>query len=847
MLPVASLPVATMWVNAVALGMLMVGWSVQVVLKNPNGYEERDVGRIPKGVLAMRTGAFIIAPLMAVLLVIAIITHAVAFGETNRYAQSEGVPRGAYTSMADQFGDYVVKQLAPDSGSLAAGHTYIASTTNMHWMMTPVAAAAKRQNVNVVQFDALRESETRYIEWVRANLKKDTRLTDAGVDLRHLNDMLDYNFNRFILTLFAQHSNVKQYVAVYDICDYWFRARMRPVPAGAVFIGVNDVDALDYAEPLWAEHLELRKQWGFVKDYAKTATSWTDVNLDTAKQIAEHLAFVANNLGTYYDDMASTIVSVNEGSAEAREKSELYLQRAVDCYRYANEMNPENISAIFNYYAICNARPAAKKILDPLDKQRSVEKFNAFIKVAEEKKRRYNLPETIRFHGYIRDPRLFASVGLTWAIQAAPDAALATYRSAELNLKGMGDEKGAARINVAMGAIYEDQGQLDLAEQKYLDAEKMDPNDINVLRQLMSLSLQRGNLQDASAYLRRVEDIIRETHENDAELQAKLLLDKAAYYMGIGDKKKARDILAAYTKDYQDDVVGWSMLAMLNIDEGRLDEVKGYIAVNIRRAKNTEPYYTHILDGRLAQAEAERLSQLSPGTPPHENVAIRKHYEDARAYYRSAYASRPNMANVVQMILQIDFVLHDSVDAIRDAETLLQCDPNNPMAFYALGMKRLEDAEVLGSTGAEGYFVRAIENAQKRQMAVPLELLVNAADVLSRTDAAAKLAKAEEFATEAMRRVNGTPNEYLATSTYALVLAHMGKLNEAKRMLAYTRNLLSGRPEIPQLDFVDIWIAIKAGQTTEARRLLNTLRSKLGANASKLDQFDLNLAEQALK
>jgi hypothetical protein len=59
--------------------------------------------------------------------------------------------------------------------------------------------------------------------------------------------------------------------------------------------------------------------------------------------------------------------------------------------------------------------------------------------------------------------------------------------------------------------------------------------------------------------------------------------------------------------------------------------------------------------------------------------------------------------------------------------------------------------------------------------------------------------------------------------------------------------LLSGRPEIPQLDFVDIWIAIKAGQTTEARRLLNTLRSKLGENASKLDQFDLNLAEQALK
>jgi tetratricopeptide (TPR) repeat protein len=362
----------------------------------------------------------------------------------------------------------------------------------------------------------------------------------------------------------------------------------------------------------------------------------------------------------------------------------------------------------------------------------------------------------------------------------------------------------------------------------------------------MNLALQRGNLQEAHEYLRRVEGVVDASHVDDAQAQAALLLDQAAYYIGIGDNKKARNLLAIYTKDYKDDVVGWSMLAMLNIDEGRVEEVKGYIAANIRRAKNTSPYYTHILDGRLAQVEAEQLVKHSPGVQPHENQPIRRKYEEARAYYRSAYASRPNAANVIQMILQIDFILHDGIEAVRDAETLLQCDPENPMALYAIGMKRLEDAILFGDIGAEGYFSRAVEHATLRRMQMPLELLINTADVLARTDNPAKLAQADVLAAEATRRVAGTENEFIATATHAHVLAHMGKVNEAKQMMTYTRSL-PGLPDIPQMAFVDIWIAIKEGRKTEARQRLDAVRQTIGTAATKLDRLDFELMENALK
>lgn len=851
------LPVATMWMNAVVLGMLLVGWGVQLFFKNPNNFEERDLGKIPRGVLAMRTGAFIFVPIFSLLLLLCIISNIRVFAAMNRYEDEykaaikydEAKDGPVFSSMADQFGEYIVRQMLPNSGSLASGRTYVLGSPYKQWLISPVASAAKRNKIFAHHFNTSRESDPYYVGKVKEAINHDQRLKKAEVDLHLLNDMLAYNFNRFLVT-FVLSEKAEEYVAVYDVCDYWYKARLRPIPAGALFIGVEEEGCEKYAEPLWVEHQKLRTHWTFVKDYVKTKSSWTDVNADTAKRIAEHLAFVANNLGTYYDDMACRIGDGQNVPPELKEKAKVYLQRAIDCYRYANMMNPENASAILNYYAICNTRPAVEGLLSPEDATLSEKKFKDFIKETTEKKRLYKLRETIRYYGYIRDARLFVTAGLSWALQAAPDAALATYRNVEMNLSEMGDERGAARVGAVMGAIYEEQGLLELAEQKYLAAAQINPDDVNVLRQLMNLALQRGNLEEASEYLRRVEGLVKQGNENESQLNATLLLDQAAYYIGIGDNTKARNLLARYTKDYPDDVVGWSMLAMLSIDEGRLGEVRGYISANIRQAKNTSPYYKHILDGRLAQAEAEELVRKSPGVLPHENQPIRKKYLAARAHYREAYAARPELASVVQLILQIDFILHDGVEAVRDAETLRQCDPDNPMASYAIGMKRMEDGILFGKNGAEGYFQRAIEASEKRKMLKPLELLVNAADVFARTDNPKLLEDALSLMDEGLVRFDASPIEksYIL-ATRALVLAHQGKIGDAQNHLTEARSLMRMNkiPEAPQLKFVNVWIAIKQGDKNMARKILNEIRHELGTRASTLDKKDFELIEQKLR
>ncbi len=813
-----QIPLATGWINAVVFAMLLVGWGVLLFVKNANTYEEQDRNYIPKAYSATRVGAFFCFPLAVLVLVALVVFHTQRFmdgGEEMRKHHSDA----AMSSIASQFAEDLVKSMAVDAPSLAANHTYLVGS-RMEWLNAQLSIAATRQGVPLTLFLPQREGDKLYLHYLRDRVCSDPRL--EGSDRILFEHILDHNLALFIQDFYVTQANIKDIAAVLDVADLWYATRLRPISVGGLMLGLSDQDCAAYADRLWEEHLAFRKQWGFVANYQG---HWWDMNTTIAEQIAHHLAFITNNLGTYFDDMGMQL------------QNQTYLKRAADCYRYAHQLHAQNVSAILNYYAICHTRGFSFEDNDPIvtpeDHARSAKDYENFLREIKKRNRKYDLSKVNLIHGYIRDAQMFAQSGLEWVISAAPDAALAALRNAQSYSR---DSRLLAQLGSAIGSVFESRGMMEQAQQEYQGTILRNPNDIVALRGLARLALQRGNTQEAGQYLARAES-------QNPELSS-LDIDRAAYLMAIGDFTKARDAISRYTTTNKDDVIGWAMLGMLEVEDGNLDRARGFIAENIKRTSpKNDQYFSHVLAGRIAFAMAQKYIEKGTDERGELSYEARSKLIEARDQYRRAYANRSNVAGLLQMILQIDFLLKDGTEAELDAIKLRHIDPENVLALYALGMKRLEEAHI---DEARNYFTRAVKNAMRDNLEMRIELIVNTADVLSRSDDMASLVEAERLALDARRRMSGTPGEYVATGTYAMILARMKKFNQARTILAEARKLPHALSE-PRLDFVDAWIALGEGRNEEVKTILVNLRAKLGAQLTVLDEYDIKALEARLQ
>lgn len=817
-LTTAQLPMATGWINAVVFAMILVGWGVLLFMKNANIYEEQDRNYIPRAYSATRVGAFFCFPIALFSLVAIGVIHSQRFLDGGK-AMREHHSEGAMSSMAAQFAEDIVAMMAPDSTSLAANRSYLIGS-RMGWLNPQLSIAATRQSVPLTIFLPQREGDQLYLNYLRDRVCNDARL--AGADRILFDHILDHNLSLFIQDFYVTQSNISEIAAIFDVADLWYASRLRPISVGGIILGVKDEDRPNVVDRLWEEHLAFRKKWSFVADYEG---HWWDLNSMVAEMLAHHIAFISNNLGTYFDDMGMLL------------KNREYLKRAADCYRFAHEIYPRNVSAILNYYAICHTRGFSFEEEDPIitaeDHARATKDYEAFLREIQRRNRKYDLSKINLLHGYIRDAQMFAQSGLEWVISAAPDAALAALRNAQSYST---DNVLQGQIGSAIGAVFESQGMMEQASDEYEGTISRNPNDIVALRGLARLALQRGNAQEAGQWLSRAESA-------NPEL-ATLDIDRAAYLMAIGDHTKARDAISRYTTQNKDDVVGWAMLGMLEVEEGNLDRARGYITENVKRtAPKNDQYFIHVLAGRIAFAMAEKYLAKGPDASGNISYDARTKLIEARDQYRRAFANRSNVSGLLQMILQIDFMLKDGDEAELDAIKLRHIDPDNVLALYALGMKRLEEAHI---DEAREYFTRAVKSATKDNLEMRIELVINTADVLSRSDDMESLMEAERLVLDAHRRLAGTPGEYVATGTYAMILARMKKFTEARRVLAETRQLPNAENE-PRLDFIDAWIAVGEGRTEDAKAVLAELRSKLGTNATALDQLDFQTIEARLQ
>lgn len=783
-----EVPLATAWVTAVAGVMMLAGWGVQLFAKNPNIYEERDRRHIPAHVTAMRVGAIFLLPVSAIVV-------AVTLGvQTRRFA---ALDRG----MTQRFAAEAVASLAAEPQTPASGHVYVLGTS---WIDNHLLLEAQRRGQPITLFSINRAQDKPYLDDLRQRLLSDPLLGDA--DRLRLTHLLDYNFITFVQDFFVSQHNAAEIAAAYDLADVWYAAKLRPFPYGTLYLGAP-VEGAAAADPLPA-NLALREAWR--ETLATEALPWYDLSASAHNAIRHHIAFVSNNLGTYLDDQQRA-------------------EEAADCYFYAWKTDKSNISALLNLYDMSVRRGQLAERRVEINKA-----FQDFITARAKSARKYDLSAVGRYYGYIRNYDLFVQMGWEWAVSSAPESVLAGLRNAQNGLAPTDPRNGAVRAVVA--AVYELQGQTERSIENYHAAVQINPKNVEALRGLARLAIQQGKTAEAGQWLAKAE-------EAGAD-QDSLDIDRTAYLMAMGDLEGASHAIGRYTTNHKDSAVGWAMLGMLEIEKGNADRAAGFILQNIRRtAQGRDLYFQHVLEGRLAQFHAQESENLSrdatrvPSEVARADAAKRavQLWEDARRQYRRAYAIRPNVRGLLELILEFDRRLEDRPAAEADALAILREDTRHPYANFIVGSQRLEDGE---AEAAVKYFRVAVEGSE----APSANLLNNYAEALVRVGQADK---AKEIA---LRCVQLEAKNYASWATYALALVRGGEAAKAKTALDKARELAAEanlQPD-PRVGFVDIYLALSAGDKATAQQALAKLKAALGARVTLCDTRDLKAVEAEL-
>ncbi|MEG1479453.1 MAG: hypothetical protein RSD41_00380, partial [Kiritimatiellia bacterium] len=655
---IGEIPIGTAVGAAIVSAMLLVGWCVELFARNPTIQEYESTA-------TLRVAAIAMLPLFVLVVIAAGVLQGRRFAAVDR-------------GMANRFAAETVQELAPGDG-LASNHVFLLGSP---WIEDHLMLEAQAQGVPLTLFSPARMGDQAYLKVLRKRLETEPLLDSA--DRLRLIHLLDYNFFVFVQDFFMAQPNVAQIAVAYNLADIWYAAKLRPLTAGTVSVGLQD-NTVPTIDPLPGQ-LALQARWA--KTLEPKALRWWDLSASIHQDIRHHLAFMANNLGTFLDDQGRT-------------------KDAADCYYYASQTDRANISALLNLYDICIRRNQLT------EKRLEIERdFEHFITATAKSNRQYDLSEVGRRFGYIRNYDLFVQRGWEWAVSAAPESVLAGLRTAQAGLAPSDPRVGVLQSMV--GALYESQGQSERSFANYSAAVLADPKNIEAMRGLLRASIQSGRTAEAGKWLARAQ-------EAGAD-EDSLSLDRSAYLMAMGDLNGARQAIATYTSKNKDSAIGWAMLGMLEVEQGHLDRASGYVMENIRRtAKNQDLYFVHILQGRLAQA--------------------REQWAEARSSYRHAHMIRPTIRGVLEIILELDRRLGDKRQAEVDALAILREDVTHPFANFVVGTQRLEDASV---ATAIKYFRVAVDASET----VALDLLNNYADALARTD---KTALAEEIAMRAVR------------------------------------------------------------------------------------------------
>jgi tetratricopeptide (TPR) repeat protein len=503
---------------------------------------------------------------------------------------------------------------------------------------------------------------------------------------------------RFVMEWFSSDTNICRKAMVFGMPDLWTATKHRAIPEGLTF-GGRPLDAALDAPPLIQASVTLAKQ----------LAPLLIPSTETACPIPERLsALLRLKMGFAVNELGTILEEIDQAD------------EAFAAYQRASQIDPDNVSALLNAYAMATGGKVKNSQVDAM-KQR-------LRKVLQDRAQsRLGLQGIFLNYGTIHQKAFYQQEAETWIARGAQAIASGKMMKS-LDLL----QQTRANSLIERAHYYMISGKPEQAEACYLAVLEQDPSDFDALYGMTILSININDMPKAEMWLERATS--SKHVKNSVILYPTILIA-----IHKGDKTQALNLLVEATQKYPQDEHFWKLRAVFHLKQGEVLVVRHQILPQMTKAlKDPEHYLIHIVRGLM-------LKQQGPA-----------YYREARISLLKGLSMNASMTETWNTVLELDMLIGSLELMEADIHHLLTLDPDHAQGNYMKGSIQLARKKV---TSAEDFIRRSIEKAPSAVACNDL------AEILRRQK---KLAEAKTFAHQAIAL---DPNLPHARATLAAILA----------------------------------------------------------------------------
>lgn len=485
---------------------------------------------------------------------------------------------------------------------------------------------------------------------------------------------------RFVMEWLVADTNMCHKAMVLGTPDLWTACKYRALPQGLSFSGLP-ADATFDVQPLIDSSMVLANRMApLLISQKETACP---ILLKLSALLRLKMGFAVNELGVLLEDMNKP-------------------DEAFAAYQRANQIDPENVSALLNAYSIAKGGKAKVSQTEQL-RQRLRKRLN------ELSHSRLGMQGLFLNYGTIHQKAFYKQEAENWIARGAQVLALEKVKK----VLDLSDQTGVNAL-LERAYYYSMSSQPSQAEACYLAALEQDPSNFEALYGITILMINTKDIPKAEMWLARA------TSSKDVK-PGMFLYPTILIAIHNNDKAGAEKLLENATKTYPEDERFWKLRALFLLNKGDAQGVRHSVLPEMAKAlKDPEHYLIHIVRGLM-------LKQQGPA-----------YYREARISLLKGLSMNASMTEMWNTVLELDMLIGNLELMEGDIQHLLILQPDHAQANYMKGSIQLARGKI---QSAEDFMRRSIE---KMPTAVACNDL---AEILRRQK---KLKEAKAFAHQAI-------------------------------------------------------------------------------------------------
>ncbi|MBR4172076.1 MAG: tetratricopeptide repeat protein [Kiritimatiellae bacterium] len=455
-----------------------------------------------------------------------------------------------------------------------------------------------------------------------------------------------------------------------------------------------------------------------------------------------------------------------------------YFEEAKNLLREMAAFDPENLTVLFNRYALFDRGDEAQKQSEEFkeieEKIRTIPlRVDAFTSADENEFQHLDSLVNPDIIPLLRR-RYWIQRGRFYKFMSAEDRA----RNEQM-ISSMQHKKEQLYRMISQNL---DRNEYDKAENAIRILQELDEEDPEIAINMARIAVQKGDAASATSWLEAAKKQ-NVPHEETDWLEASLL------YLN-GKAEEAEKFLNDVIPNQPNNVYVWGLLCKILLDAGNLSEVNLRTLPALRNATNRKDHYLlHVTHGYLLLAGKNLIA--------------------ARTAFKRALEMNQYLTDVRNQILMIDDTLDVPLFCEEDAVECLRQMPDHALANFLMGMVRYHTCK---PEFAEDFFQRSFRKDGNAAAQAGLGAIQ-----LQRKN----FAEAERLLEESYRK---DPNRLFTGYLYALSCIEQKKLDQAKTLLD---PLLEKHPEDLMVQYTNLRYLSASRKIEAAYQLTRKLEPEL--------------------